>query len=369
MPDDEEVVSGLAVMFTWGTQGQDSVIYDLMIYENGNDLTTMVVENISDTTYLVEGLKYNTHYYWQVTAHYNSEESYSPVRRFSTPRFPVNHILYSREVDGVLQLFVADSVAESEVQITYFKHHVWNAKINHQRTAIAFESTRDVESGLYSMAVDGSHVKRLTDFKVGGYFHQKIEYDWSPDGAHLIFSSYDNLYSVNMDGTGLRVIANAPAGYHFREVVYSPDGQKIYAMALGSDVLDRKIYQMVNNGENLSLLYEAPGYALANLDVSPDLKSIIFSRDLSGHVSTTGRLLNAHIIELNVFTGNEVDLSFDKSSGTNDLNASYSPDGGSIVFTNARNTMTSIPVICVMKVDGERRKRIIEGGYTPQWFE
>ncbi|PWD97788.1 carboxypeptidase regulatory-like domain-containing protein [Marinilabilia rubra] len=369
LPTEKETVSGLEVLFAWGVEGADSISFDLFLYENGADSSPMIFENIQDTAYLVNGLKYNTGYLWQIIAHHNSSEIYSPVRRFNTSAFPENQILHARQNDDVLQLFVTDSLAETNSQITFGKHHTWNAKINHQRTAIAFQSTRDVESSLYIMDLDGGNVRRLTDFHVGGYFHKKIEYDWAPDGTHIIFSSYDNLYSINPDGTGLRVLAKAPEDYHFREVVYSPDGENIYVIVLSSDVLDRKIYQMDGNGDNLSLLYEDPGYALANLDVSPDLKSLLFSKDLSGHVSTTGRMLNAHVFELNISSGAAVDLSDHKPAGTNDLSASYSPDGGSIVFTNSRNTLSATPSVCVMDLNGDSRKCIIEGGYTPQWFE
>ncbi|WP_462319083.1 carboxypeptidase-like regulatory domain-containing protein [Marinilabilia sp.] len=369
LPAAGESVSGLELLFAWGIEGADSVSFDLLLFQSGNDLSPIVFEDIKDTTYLVQGLKYNTNYLWQIVGYHNSREYYSSVRRFNTSSFPNNQILFAGYDKEILQLFVCDSLAENTSQITFSKHHSWNAKINDQRTAIAFQSTRDVETGLYAMDTDGGNIRRLTDFHVGGYFHEKIEYDWAPDGTHIIFSSYENLYSINKDGTGLRVVTRAPAGYHFREVVYSPDGENIYAIVLSSDVLDRKIYQMDENGDNMSLLYEDSGYALANLDVSPDLRSLLFSKDLSGHVSTTGRMLNAHVFELNIGNGTEVDLSVHKPAGTNDLNASYSPDGGSIVFTNGRNTLSSVPNIYVMQIDGKKRKTLIHGGYTPQWFE
>jgi TolB protein len=368
-PVDQEKIKKLEVLFTWQIEENDSVSYDLILFENATIDDPMVYESIKDTFCVVEGLKFSTNYLWQLVAHKDTVEVYSPVHRFSTTSFPYNQIMYSQMEDEILQLFVADTALETVAQITFDNHNTWNARMNYQRSAIAFQSTRNVETHLYLMDLDGSNIKRLTSFQVGGYFHQKIEYDWAPNGSHLIFTSYENLYRIDKDGTGLQVIATAPDNKQFREVIYSPDGEAIYAIVLGSNVLDRQIYRMDKDGNNMTLLYEDPGYALAHLSMSPDLKSLLFSKDMSGYVSTSGRLLDAHIFELTIADGTVEDLSEGKDAGTNDLYAFYSPDGGGIVFINSRNTLTAVPNVYIMGVDGNKREQLVEGAYTPSWFE
>ncbi len=368
-PAHQTVIDELFVEFAWQTKHSDSVSYDLVLFDNSTINDPIIYKDLSDTLLRVEGLKFSADYFWQLIAHDGDQSIYTEVRRFRTPSFPDNRILYSAMSDESLQLFVGDSLKENSVKMTFDRHHSWNARVNKQKTAIAFQSSRDVESHLYVMNLDGTDVQRLTNFRIGGFFHQRIEYDWAPNGGHIIFSSYDNLYRVNIDGSGLKTIAKAPENKNFREVVYSPDGSKIFVMVVGSNVLDRQIYQMDKNGANLALIYEDPGYALAHLDVSPAGKHLLFSKDVSGHESTTGRLLDAQIFELNISGGELRNLSQRKEAGTNDIQAVYSTDGGRIVFVNSRNTISATPSIWTMKINSEYRREIIQGGMMPCWVD
>ncbi len=368
-PGDNEVLEELKVNFSWETLNDDSVAFELKLFENGNINTPFIYENIEDTFLTVTGLKYNTEYFWQIAAVRGNERVFTSVRSFRTLPLPSNRILYSMMTDNVMQLFVNDTIKEEPTQITFGEHHVWNGSINSQRTLFAFQSTRDVDAHLYLMDVDGTNVTRLTSFSVGSFFHNKIEYDWSPNGSQIIFSSYEYLYRINVDGTGLQTFAQAPDGKHFREVVFSPDGSRIYAMVVGSHVLDREIYQMDSNGDNMSLVYEDPGFALSGLDVGIDGQTLLFSKDVSAHVSSTGRMLDARIFELTISNGDVRDISIDKDAGTNDMKAMYSPDGSEIVFVNRRNTLSASSSVWIMEITGEGRKKLAEGGDFPFWFE
>ncbi|MFW5890576.1 MAG: carboxypeptidase-like regulatory domain-containing protein [Marinilabiliaceae bacterium] len=368
-PEDQELLEGLEVTFSWQMNTTDSVSFDLIMFEPGVPDSKTVYENLPDTFQTVSGLRFNSSYYWQVRAKAPFGDVYSETRSFYTPSLPSNQILFSQETEEVLQLFTGDSLMEAPVQVTHDKHHTWNARVSPGKTAIAFQSSRDVESRLYTMNMDGGNAQRVTSFQIGGYYHQKIEYDWAPNGASLVFTSYDNLYRINPDGSGLELIAKAPGGKHFREMAYDPNGDAIYAIVLGNVATDRQIYQMDSNGDDLELLYEDPGYALAHLDVSPDGNKLLFSKDVSGYVSTTGRMLDARIFELTISNGETRGFSDKKESGTNDVQGVYAPHGGQIVFVNKRNTLSAPPNLWIMDIDGNRREKIRAGGSLPHWFE
>lgn len=368
-PSEKKILEELQVRFSWEILNDDSLTFELMLFESGNISNPIIYENIEDTFFTVTGLKYNTEYFWQLAAIGGEEKVYTSVRSFSTLPLPSNRILYSRMTDNVMQLFVNDTTTENSTQITFGKYHVWNGSINPQRTFFAFQSTLEVESHLYIMNTNGADVRQLTSIPVGSFFHRKFEYDWAPNGSKIVFSSYDYLYSINVDGTGLQTLAQAPGGKHFREVVFSPDGKWIYVMVVGSHVLDRQIYQMDSSGNNMSLLYEDPGFALAGLDVGIDGRTLLFSKDVSAHVSSTGRMLDARIFELTIANGDVRDISFEKNAGTNDMTAMYSPDGSEIVFVNSRNTLSAGPSVWIMDRTGEIRKKLVEGGNFPFWFE
>lgn len=356
--------------FQWQTiKKNDSVRYKLTLYESGASNNPLYFENLKDTFLVVNSLKYKTWYYWQVFAQNDAGQAYSEVRQFRTMAFPSNKILYAAKKNETYQLFVADSTGTGSVQITSKPHHIWNARVNKQKTKIAFQSSQEMTPYLYVMDIDGSNVKKLTTFQTGGNFHHKIEYDWAPNGSYITFSSFNKLYRINPDGTGLIVIATAPDNKHFREVIYQPNGMALITILTGTSMKDRQIYKLNTNGSNLEVLFENNQYALQGLSMHPDNNRLLFSMDMSGNDSETGRMLDARIMELKTISGSLTDLSIRKTNGSNDLEAVYSPDGGKIVFTNGLNTSTAIPDVWVMLVDGAHRKKILSGGITPFWFE
>lgn len=356
--------------FHWQTtKKNDSVWYQLLLYESGASNNPLSFENLKDTFLVVNNLKFKTWYYWQVYAQNDAGKTFSEIRQFRTMDFPSNRILYAAKTNETNQLFVADSTGANPVQITNNQHHIWNARINKQKTKIAFQSSSDMTPYLYTMDLDGSNVKKLTTFQIGGNFHHKIEYDWAPNGSFIMFSSFNKLYRINPDGTGLIVIASAPEGKHFREVVYQPNGSGLVTILTGNTVKNRQIYTINTNGSNLQMLYNNGQYAIQGLSMHPDNNRLLFSMDMSGNESETGRLLDARIMELHISSGTLTDRSSLKDNGTNDLEAIYSPDGGKIIFTNGLNTASATPSIWIMYTDGRFRKNILPGGFNPYWFD
>ncbi|GAO30108.1 carboxypeptidase-like regulatory domain-containing protein [Geofilum rubicundum] len=356
--------------FQWQTtKRNDSVWYKLLIYESGSSNNPLSYENLTDTFLVVNNLKFKTWYYWQVYAENDAGQTFSEIRQFRTMAFPSNKILYAAQAEESNQLFIADSTGANPVQITNNQHHIWNARINKQKTKIAFQSSRDMTPYLYIMDLDGSNVKKLTTFQIGGYFHHKIEYDWAPNGSYIMFSSFNKLYRIDPDGTGLIAIASAPEGKHFREVIYQPNGSGLVTILTGNTMKDRQIYTLNTNGSNLQLLYDNNQYAIQGLAMHPDNNRLLFSMDMSGNESETGRMLDARIMELDISSGVVTDRSTLKDNGTNDLEAMYSPDGGKIIFTNGLNTATATPAIWIMTQDGRYRNNILPGAFNPYWFE
>ena len=75
------------------------------------------------------------------------------------------------------------------------------------------------------MNADGSEQRKLAPLSTAG----DGSYAWSPDGRRIAFVSYrdgnDEVYVINVDGSGLRNLTRNPA----RDVdpKWSPDGRKI----------------------------------------------------------------------------------------------------------------------------------------------
>ena len=113
----------------------------------------------------------------------------------------------------------------------YDNYPVWSP----DGTRIAFLSARNLDPAfgsflrphLYTMAPDGSDVRRLSDGLTWVVNHSP---QWSPDGERLAFVAVEgsgetraqNLYTIRADGTNLRRLGPAISGPS-----WSPDGRRL----------------------------------------------------------------------------------------------------------------------------------------------
>jgi Tol biopolymer transport system component len=90
---------------------------------------------------------------------------------------------------------------------------------------IVFESNRDGKTNIYSVALDGSNLTRLTTLD-----SESSQPAFSPDGQHIAFGStrdgHGQIYIMTADGSGVRRVTNTPSGMHFLPS-FSPDGTMI----------------------------------------------------------------------------------------------------------------------------------------------
>jgi Tol biopolymer transport system component len=102
----------------------------------------------------------------------------------------------------------------------------YNPKWSPDGSSLAFESTRDGKSAVYTVRVDGSQLFRVTDGT-----SSSGQPNWSPDGKRLVFSSDGGaaagagLFLVNSDGTNLRRLTTTTGGEYGAS--FSPDGRWI----------------------------------------------------------------------------------------------------------------------------------------------
>ncbi len=83
-----------------------------------------------------------------------------------------------------------------------------------------------LEGGIYVMAADGTHVRRLTVESWMAYTSPT----WSPDGSKIAFGGLDpgatdTLWVMNRDGSGLTQLAEDSG--HCNDLSWSPDGSKL----------------------------------------------------------------------------------------------------------------------------------------------
>jgi hypothetical protein len=111
------------------------------------------------------------------------------------------------------QLVVLDSQYQTERQITHDLATSYDPAWSPKADRIVFVSNRAGSDDIYTINADGSDLRRLTISTWEWNKHPS----WSPDGTQIVFWSNRatgrrQLWIVNADGTGLRLLLNSPYG-------------------------------------------------------------------------------------------------------------------------------------------------------------
>ena len=225
----------------------------------------------------------------------------------------------------------------------------------------------NLEPHIFSMERDGTNQKKISRRPITGYNNSGKGLAWSPAGDRIIYGNYDRLSFIQYDGTLEGVITIAPANRHFKDLDWSPDGTMIVAQTVGVNANDNEIYLMNADGtnpivlvSNLAGIIEAPSFSI-------DSKKVIFTRDVSGYSSGTGRQLDAHIFVIDIASRIITDVSVNKPNGTNDTNPRFSPNGAHIIFESASNVSGSEKSIWVTDILGDDRELLFSNAEMPDW--
>jgi len=207
-------------------------------------------------------------------------------------------------------------------------------------------------SHIYAVGANGGGLRQLTS---GG-----IDFDpaLSPDGKRIVFrgrrGGNDDLYRMNIDGTGLRRLTAGPAMDYAPS--WSPDGRRIvFASMRGGNY--PHIWVMDSEGRHQrrvsgSITGEYPAFsrdgtriAFANNQGATDAGFEIYAMDAGG----------SHIRRL---TRNDLV----------DMGPAWSPDGRLIAFHRSAGGAGNLPDVWLMRSDGSQPRRLTHGGgELPSW--
>ena len=82
--------------------------------------------------------------------------------QFKTKAFPEHRILFTREINGIYQVFSGDEEGD-EIQLTNSPSPSWRPRFNPDRTKIAFLGLVGIEKHLFTIDKDGSNLQQVTD--------------------------------------------------------------------------------------------------------------------------------------------------------------------------------------------------------------
>ena len=360
----------ISIQLRWSSYDpdqNDELTFDLLLLDPVLQTDTLIASDLSDSSFVLKDLNFGTKYYWQIiTKDGQNDPVYGEVWDFRTKAFPNHRFLFVKENGGTFDIYSANE-NEQNLRLTSNGASNWRPRLSPDRRKIAFISNLGLEPQLYSMNRDGSDVQKLTTIGIIGPDHFELDFAWSPTNDQLIYVSNNKLYKINVNGTGLEKIAEAPSGQSFSACDWSPQGNRIAVRTTGPNNFDNEIFLLDANGVFLRKLVANTRGNTGNPQFSVDGRFILYTKDISGFESADNRQLNSQIILLDINTLAKLDLSLKKPAGTNDLEPRFSPTGAEIIFTNTDNDEVSPRNIYKMDLTGNNRSLLFKNALMPDW--
>lgn len=342
--------------------------YDILLFNSTMTTNTLVATDISETNFELNSLNHGETYFWQVIVKDGTADPVNgDVWSFSTETFPDHRFLFSQEQNGKYDIYSAN-IAFEAIKLTDNAGSNWRPLMSPDRSKIAFISNIGIDAQIFIMDRDGSDVQQVTtNIPIAGFNNFDLDFAWSPNSTQLLYMHLNRLYRINIDGSGLTLLAQAPPNHTFSECDWALTTNQIVARTTGLNPYNSSIF-----------LYDLSGNVIQ--EVSPDFpgstggavfsidgKHILYTYDVSEFESPDGRQLDARIFLYDIDNDLNIDLSLNKPAGTNDLDPRFSPDGSKVIFMNTNNDGISPKNIWVMNLQGDGRTLLFENAEMPDW--
>ncbi|KGL61337.1 WD40-like Beta Propeller Repeat [Polaribacter sp. Hel1_33_78] len=354
---------------------EDELTYTLEIRNDFNS-DVIKITNIKDKSYTLFDLKYGVKYFWsiEVTDNINTEVI-SSIRSFTIKDDPANRYFYVKNEGGNSIIYSSsfndvNNEVSNTVQLTSSSLNSWRPRRNNVTNLIAFLRTDSNEAHIYTMKTNGDDITKVTSaIPLAGFNLNEMDFSWSPDGSKLLYSSFDKLYAINKDGSGLQIIYETIDGSLITECDWSSSGLRIALKTNNSNGYNGSILVIDLNGNILNTVVSEVQAALGGLNFSASGSKLLFTRDVSNYQATDYRQLDTRMFIYNFTDMTFIDISDDeKESGTNDLDPRFSPNEANVIFVNTSNDGISQKNIMTTNLSGNIQKQLLFADATmPDW--
>lgn len=341
-----------------------------------NSLNNIVFEkdNIKVKNYVLDNLIFGVTYFWQIVANDTiNTPVYSAVQQFKVSDTPNNRFHYVKKAGSNYYIVSSDETGQN-FQFTPNTVNSWRPKLNNDAGLIAFLRTVAGNTQIFTAKKDGSDVKQVTSTQpVLGYNLEDLDFSWSTNGSEILYPSFNKLFKINKDGSGLTLMYTTTDGSFITQCDWSNDGSKIALKTNDVNGYNAKIFIIDPLGNTIKTILTGQSGAAGGLNFSIAGDNLIFTRDISGYENANHRQLDSHIFIYNLNTDVATDISLlsKKALGSNDLDPRYSPNDAEVIFMNTSNDGISekdIYKISLTDASGEYpRTLLFSTGEMPDW--
>lgn len=337
----------LTLAWTSSDANGDSLTYDVYLFPSDTSAGIPLALELADTFLNVEGMKFNQKYYWQVIAKDGvNPPTYGEVWSFGIREFPRDEYRYAfvRSVNGTLTIFggtesLGATGEELSFQLTNGAKSYWRPRLRPiLRDKMAALSVVGSDVHIFVLERDGANPRQVTPqhMPLRSKDASLASYCWSPTGDQLMYMNFGQLYRVNIDGSGLDLVAEADDGYLFTGVDWTARNNTIIATAERPGTFQSKLYKFrigIDSVPEAILETELNGQ-IRHPVFAPDGKRIAFTYNDSGDFTANGLPNNTVIRVYNIETMSGHNVQLGKRAGTNDLQPKFTNGGAKILFVS-----------------------------------
>lgn len=376
-PEDNADDIDVQVTLAWdSTDPEDDEIEYIISLRNGTTSEIEIFEVVQDTTVMVTDLNLSTTYFWQVTA---SDESNDPVssdlQQFTTLESPSNPILFVREESGNNVIYSGgETSGDPDVNVIALTDDSFNSfapRKNNDINKIAFLRTVAGATHLFSMDLSGENVQQISNnIPVAGFRLDALRYTWYDSGSKLLYPSFDKLISVNSDGSGTSVLYTTPDGSLISEVATPDfDTDLLVLKTNNTSGYNVRIFTYrLSTGMEETVILENQNGAGGSIDITASGDQVLYFRDTNGSQNNIYRIFNGRTFIYDMNANTAMAIETDAITGENDLDASFTPSEGGIVFTRVLNNVGATPSVYLRIFDEAISDiQLFTGGFAPNW--
>lgn len=343
LPADNAVNQNRQVTLTWTATDpeEDDLTYEVTLRNDANS-DVVVYSDIETPTYTLQDLAFGTKYFWQVSVSDGlNPPVLSAVRSFTTTSFPDARFLFVKKLSENNVIYAGDN-SGIQIQLTSSETNSWRPRKNNQSNKIAFIRSNGAQNHIYTMNLDGTGVFKVTNsVPIAGFNSEFINFSWNTAGSQIIYPSFDKLYKINSNGSGLTQIFQTPNGKFISECDWSYDGSKIALKVNDASGYNAEIYVITAEGVVSDLVISGVNGAVGSLNFSVTGQKLLFTRDVSGFENPDYRQLDSRIFQHIFSTNTTAEINTEKPAGTVDIDARYSPNEAEVIFVNTSNDFIS----------------------------
>lgn len=370
-PADNVIDQPVEVTLTWtgSDSDNDDLTYTINL-RNDKNTTIEVFENIVNNTFTLTNLSYNVNYSWQILSSDGINNTVnSTTFAFETASPPNNRIIFVRSINNNSVLYSADEAGGTEIKLTDTSKNSFRPRRNNNTGKIAFLQSVGAQTHLFTMEEDGSEITQVTStISVVGFNLNEIDFCWAENGAKLVFPNQDKLYSINIDGSGQSMLYQTTNGNLITEIDKNTNGSNIVLKTNDLNGYNVEIFTIDASGIIVETILSGVSGAAGSINISADGNRLLYSYDVSGFENSTYRQLDTHLFVYNFNDSSRTDISSAKPTGTNDLDARFSPNEAHVIFTNTSNdgiSQNNLQKLLITEPDS--RENVIENASMSDW--